>query len=190
MTFVCINILQRITDQKRGSWGDFPGSPVVKPLYFHCRGRRFDPWSQGTKFPQATWQNNNSLGITHWCCFNSAVPSYLFAELILERRAFLCDWGCLKQLIQINASSSLVTQRSGALIMANECPDFCSVYSPLHLIFIYFIFWPRHTACGILIPPRGIEPATPVVEAQSSKHWTPREFLLHCFKDIFPLSSF
>ena len=25
--------------------GDFPGGPVVKTLCFHCRGRRFDPWS-------------------------------------------------------------------------------------------------------------------------------------------------
>ena len=24
---------------------DFPGSPVVKTLHFHCRGRRFNPWS-------------------------------------------------------------------------------------------------------------------------------------------------
>ena len=80
------------------------------------------------------------------------------------------------------ASPSLL---SGALIMANECPDFCSVYSPLQLICIYFIVWPRHTACGILIPPPGINPAIPVVEAQSSKHWTLREFLLRCFRDFF-----
>ena len=24
---------------------DFPGGPVVKTLFFHCRGRQFDPWS-------------------------------------------------------------------------------------------------------------------------------------------------
>ena len=24
---------------------DFPGGAVVKNLHFHCRGRRFDPWS-------------------------------------------------------------------------------------------------------------------------------------------------
>ena len=24
--------------------GDFPGSPVVKTLHFHCRGHGFDPW--------------------------------------------------------------------------------------------------------------------------------------------------
>ena len=27
------------------NYGDFPGGPVVKTLCFHCRGRRFDPWS-------------------------------------------------------------------------------------------------------------------------------------------------
>ena len=32
---------------------DFPGGPVVKTLYFHCRGHEFDPdWR--TKIPQAT----------------------------------------------------------------------------------------------------------------------------------------
>ena len=31
---------------------DFPGGPVVKTLYFHCRGHEFDPdWR--TKIPQA-----------------------------------------------------------------------------------------------------------------------------------------
>ena len=24
---------------------DFPDDPVIKTLHFHCRGRRFDPWS-------------------------------------------------------------------------------------------------------------------------------------------------
>ena len=26
--------------------GDFPGSPVVKTLCFHCTGHGFDPWSE------------------------------------------------------------------------------------------------------------------------------------------------
>ena len=30
---------------KIGVVGDFPGGPVVKILYFHCREHRFDPWS-------------------------------------------------------------------------------------------------------------------------------------------------
>ena len=28
----------------KGLARDFPGSPVVKTLHFHCRGHRFDPW--------------------------------------------------------------------------------------------------------------------------------------------------
>ena len=24
---------------------DFPGGPVIKTLFFHCRGQGFDPWS-------------------------------------------------------------------------------------------------------------------------------------------------
>ena len=36
------------------TYRDFPGSPVVKTLRFHCRGRRFKPgW--GTKIPHAEW---------------------------------------------------------------------------------------------------------------------------------------
>ena len=27
----------------RIDWG-LPGDPVVRTLYFHCRGHRFDPW--------------------------------------------------------------------------------------------------------------------------------------------------
>ena len=26
-------------------WTDFPGGPVVKTPFFHCRGHEFDPWS-------------------------------------------------------------------------------------------------------------------------------------------------
>ena len=29
----------------KDSLGDFSGSPVVRTLYFHCRGHRYDPWS-------------------------------------------------------------------------------------------------------------------------------------------------
>ena len=41
----------------------------------------------------------------------------------------------------------------------------------------YFFFWPRHAACGILVPQPGIEPFPPpaAVEAQSINHWTARE---------------
>ena len=42
--------------------------------------------------------------------------------------------------------------------------------------FIYlFIFWLYHWACGIFVPPPGIESAPPTVEAQSFNHWTTRE---------------
>ena len=39
----------------------------------------------------------------------------------------------------------------------------------------HFIFW--HTACGILVPRPGIEPAPPALEAWSLNHWTSREAL-------------
>ena len=37
---------QAMSPRRRESLGwDFPGGPVVKTLCFHCRRRRFDPWS-------------------------------------------------------------------------------------------------------------------------------------------------
>ena len=42
--------------------------------------------------------------------------------------------------------------------------------------YYYYFFGPHHTACGILAPRPGIEPAPPAVEAWSPNHWTTREF--------------
>ena len=39
-----------------------------------------------------------------------------------------------------------------------------------------FFFWPHLVACGILVPPPGIEPAPSAVKAWSPNHWTAREF--------------
>ena len=45
-----------------------------------------------------------------------------------------------------------------------------------HPFLLYFIiFWPCHTACGILVPWPGVEPLPPAVEAWSPNHWTTRE---------------
>ena len=38
-----------------------------------------------------------------------------------------------------------------------------------------FFFWPRHTACGILVAQPGIKAMPPAVEALSLSHWTARE---------------
>ena len=43
--------------------------------------------------------------------------------------------------------------------------------------FFFLIFWPRHAACGILVPQPGIKPTPPALEAQSLNHWTAREVL-------------
>ena len=39
-----------------------------------------------------------------------------------------------------------------------------------------FVFAVLPVACGILVPGPGIEPVSPVVEAQSGNHWATREF--------------
>ena len=41
--------------------------------------------------------------------------------------------------------------------------------------FFCFCFWPRHAACGILVPQSRIGPAPPALEVQSLNHWTTRE---------------
>ena len=40
----------------------------------------------------------------------------------------------------------------------------------------FFFFWPRHVACGILVPQPGIEPGPSALKVQSPNHWTTREF--------------
>ena len=41
--------------------------------------------------------------------------------------------------------------------------------------FFFFFFWPRHVACGTLVPWPGIEPGPLAVKVQSPDHWTTRE---------------
>lgn len=41
--------------------------------------------------------------------------------------------------------------------------------------YIFFLFWPCHTACGILVPKAGIEPAPFALEAQGPEHWNIRK---------------
>ena len=42
--------------------------------------------------------------------------------------------------------------------------------------FVNTYFWPRCTACGVLVPWPGIEPVPPAVEVRNPNHWTAREF--------------
>ena len=43
------------------------------------------------------------------------------------------------------------------------------------LFFFSVFFWPHCMACGVLVPPPGIKPAPPALEAQNLNHWTARE---------------
>jgi len=42
-------------------------------------------------------------------------------------------------------------------------------------ISFFFLFWPHHAACGILVPQPGVEPAPPALEVQSLNYWIARE---------------
>ena len=51
-----------------------------------------------------------------------------------------------------------------------------NIYFIFYNFFYLFIYlWPRHAACGILVPWPGIKPVPPALEAQSLNHWTARE---------------
>ena len=59
----------------------------------------------------------------------------------------------------------------------------------------FFFFWPCRVACGILIPPPGIEPGFPAVKVPSPNHWTMKEFpgriIFYCiFFEFFSLALF
>ena len=40
---------------------------------------------------------------------------------------------------------------------------------------LFFFFFLPHHACGILVPPPGMEPTPPALEARRLNHWTARE---------------
>ena len=44
-----------------------------------------------------------------------------------------------------------------------------------------YFFWLHYQACGIFVPPPGIEPGPLAVKTPSPNHWTAREFQ-HLFK--------
>ena len=61
-------------------------------------------------------------------------------------------------------------------------------------LFKNFIFWPCHTAGGILVPWPGIESGHSAVKAWSPNHWTAREFPeiemnLACWQREFPFGG-
>ena len=44
------------------------------------------------------------------------------------------------------------------------------------ILFYYYFFWPRHVACGILVPRPGIESGPLAVKVPRPNHRTTREF--------------
>ena len=51
------------------------------------------------------------------------------------------------------------------------------------LVSLFFTFWPRPIACGILVTRSGAEPMPPALESQSLNHWANREVLKQSFLD-------
>ena len=48
-------------------------------------------------------------------------------------------------------------------------------------LYIYFTFWSRCVACGILVPQSDTEPASTAVEVWSLNYWTARQVLQSTF---------
>ena len=51
----------------------------------------------------------------------------------------------------------------------------------------FFFFLSHHTAHGVLVPPPGIKPMAPALEAWSFNHWTAREVLPLSFQNAVVL---
>ena len=49
------------------------------------------------------------------------------------------------------------------------------VKQPNLINFNLILFWPHHTACGILVLQPGINPTLPALAAQSLNHWAARK---------------
>ena len=64
-----------------------------------------------------------------------------------------------------------------------ECPVQCLLHGRTQYFF-FFNFWQRQTACGILVPRPGIEPAPSAVKARSPNHRTAREFPQYVFQGM------
>ena len=83
---------------------------------------------------------------------------------------------CLRSWVFMNRLTSKFTPL-GFLVPSLSL--FCFVYFLLTLILFYFIYWPRHTACSILVPQPGTEPGS---ESADARHWTSKELPCCFFK--------
>ena len=57
-------------------------------------------------------------------------------------------------------------------------------------VYLFIYFWLYPTACRILVPWPGIEPAPPALEARSLNHWTTREVPYFIFWKIYPYTFY
>ena len=81
------NILKK-KQTKNFPW-DFPGSPVVEILCFHCRGYRFDPWSKNVrKMPLSLFPGGQSFLMTML-----PYSHYVFTATGVYRHIYLTHMG-------------------------------------------------------------------------------------------------
>ena len=100
------------------------------------------------------------------------VGHYTKCRALLSKHGVLCDCaGCMSMKLALSA-------RLGKLIYPRKSQIWDFIWREQGLYFIvFYIFWLRHAAYGILVLRPGIEPMPSAVEAWSHKHWTASEFL-------------
>ena len=90
-------------------------------------------------------------------------------------RAGICVVSCYWYLCILGFASPCLENSAVFHFFQKERPRLSFI-----IIIIFKICWLRHLACGNLVPPPGIKPTTPGVEAWSVRHWTIREVQETC----------
>ena len=97
-------------------------------------------------------------------------------------RGFLASSSAVLHSLGIDELKGSFCENSSSYKLNHMCSFL--LYS-FYILFIYFfkIFWPHHTACGILVPRPWIEPLCSALGVWSLNHWTAREVpILHLKK--------
>ena len=124
-----------------------------------------------------------------WCVVNCALNSlgslFVWAPV-------LSSSGCVRRSGMAGSSCSVLW--GAAMLFSTEAVPFCIPTNSikgvqfLHILAsTCLLFWPCHSAGGLLVPWPRIEPSPPTVEACRLKHWTARESPLPntCYFPVF-----
>ena len=105
--------------------------------------------------------------------------------LILFLEVFLYEEEKKKKLLSVQWRLKVSIYMRKCAYMLHSLLERLVFFLSVFYFLIFFLFWPCHVACGILVPWPGIEPGPPAVEVWSPNHWTTREFpIFQLFNNI------